>query len=88
MANTYTQLYIHLVFAVKYRDAVIDKSWRENLYQYIIGMIEQRGHKVYAIGGVADHIHILVSMSPTQSVSNLVQEVKRGSSLWIKEKRY
>ena len=88
MANTYTQLYIHLVFAVKYRDAVIDKSWRENLYQYIIGMIELRGHKVYAIGGVADHIHILVSMSPTQSVSNLVQEVKRGSSLWIKEKRY
>ena len=88
MANTYTQLYIHLVFAVKYRDAVIDKSWRQELYQYIIGMMENRGHRVYAVGGIADHIHILVSMSPAQSVSNLVQEVKRASSIWITKKRY
>ena len=88
MANTYTQLYIHLVFAVKYRDAVIDKAWRQELYQYIIAVIAHRGHKVYAIGGVSDHIHILVSMSPAQSVSNLAQEVKRASSIWIKEKGY
>ena len=61
MANTYNQIYIHLVFAVKYRDAVIDKSWRQELYHYIIGVIEKRGHKVYAIVGMSDHIHILVS---------------------------
>ena len=86
MANTYNQIYIHLVFAVKYRDSVIHKSWRHELYQYIIGLIEHRGHKVYAIGGMSDHIHILVSLSPKQAISELVQEVKRASSLWIKEK--
>lgn len=87
MANTYNQIYIHLVFAVKYRDAVIDKSWRQELYQYIIGVIANRGHKVYAIGGMSDHIHILVSLSPKQAISELVLEVKRASSLWIKEKQ-
>ena len=87
MANTYTQLYIHLVFAVKYRDASLDKSWRPRLYQYMIGLIEHRGHKVYAIGGIYDHVHILVSMAPKQSVSELVEEVKRASTFWIKENR-
>lgn len=87
MSNTYNQIYIQLVFAVKYRDAVIAKSWRQELYQYVIGLIEHRGHKVYAIGGMSDHIHILVSLSPKQAISDLVQEVKRASSLWIKEKR-
>ena len=88
MANTYSQLFIHLVFAVKYRAAVIDKSWKQELYQYIIGLINNRGHKVYAIGGVSDHIHILVSLNPSQSISDLVQNVKRASTLWIKEKGF
>lgn len=88
MANTYNQIYIHLVFAVKYRDALIDKLWRQELYQYIIGVIANRGHKVYAIGGMSDHIHILVSLSPKQAISELVLEVKRASSLWIKEKQF
>ena len=88
MANTYSQIYIHLIFAVKYRDAAIDKSWRQELYQYIIGLIDNRGHKVYAIGGIYDHIHILVSLSPKQSISELVNEVKRASTLWIKEKGF
>ncbi len=88
MANTYSQIYIHLVFAVKYRQAVLAKSWRQELYQYIIGVVEQRNHKVCAIGGVEDHIHILVSMSPEQSISELVRDVKRSSALWIIEKNF
>lgn len=88
MANRYNQIYIHLVFAVKYRDAVIDKSWRQELFQYMIGLIENRKHKVYAIGGMSDHIHILVSLSPKQAISELVLEIKRASSLWIKEKQF
>ena len=88
MANTYNQIYIHLVFAVKYRASVIAKSWRQELYYYITGLIENRGHKVYAVGGMSDHIHILVSLSPKQAISELVLEVKRASSLWIKEKRF
>ena len=86
MANTYTQLFVHLVFAVKNRGCFIAPSWQQELYAYIIGVIENRHHKVYAIGGMRDHIHVFVSMSPTQSVSELVQEVKRASTLWIKER--
>ena len=88
MANTYSQLYIHLVFAVKYRGGFIAESWQQELYQYIVGVIENRSHKVYAIGGMSDHIHILVSLSPKQAISELVLEVKRASSLWIKEKQF
>ena len=88
MTNTYNQIYIHLVFAVKYRASVIDKTWRQELYYYITGLIEKRGHKVYAVGGMSDHIHILVSLSPKQAISELVLEVKRASSLWINEKRF
>lgn len=88
MANTYNQIFIHLVFAVKYRDAIISQSWRQELYNYMTGLIGTRGHKVYAIGGMSDHIHILMSMSPKQSISELVLEVKRASTLWIKEKGY
>ena len=88
MANTYNQIYIHLVFAVKYRDAVISQSWRQELYKYITGLIGNRGHKVYAIGGMSDHIHILISLSPKQSISELVLEIKRASTLWIKDRGY
>ena len=87
MANTYSQIFIHLVFAVKYREGVIGASWRPRLFQYMNGVIQERGHKVYAIGGMSDHVHILVSMSPKQSVSELVLEVKRASSIWINEQR-
>ena len=88
MANTYSRILIHLVFAVKYRKAVLDKSWRQELFQYIIGVIEKRNHKVCAIGGVEDHIHILVSMTSDQSISELVRDVKRSSALWIVEKKF
>lgn len=88
MANTYNQLFIHLVYGVKHREGVIFPSFRQQLYEYTIAIIEKRGHRVYAIGGMQDHVHILVSMSPTQSVSDLVMEVKRGTSLWINQNRF
>ncbi|MBP5189564.1 MAG: IS200/IS605 family transposase [Bacteroidales bacterium] len=88
MANTYNQLYIHLVFAVKYRDASLDKTWRQELFQYMTGLIETRGHKVYAVGGIYDHVHILVSLSPKQAISDLVMEVKRATTLWIKQNHF
>ena len=87
MANTYSQIFIHLVSAVKYRDGVISASWRQRLHQYMVAMVQKRGHKVYAIGGMSDHVHLLVSMSPNQSVSELVLELKRASSVWINEQR-
>ena len=71
---------------MKNRGCFIGPSWQQELYAYLTGVIENRRHKVYAIGGMRDHIHILVSMSPAQSVSELVQETKRASTLWIKER--
>jgi REP element-mobilizing transposase RayT len=87
MANTYTQLYIHFVFAVKERYSLISKKWRDELFKYISGIIKEQGHKIYAINGMPDHIHILVSMNPKQSPSDLMMHVKKNSSAWINSRR-
>ena len=85
MANTYTQLYIHFVFAVQNRLSLIDPKWEENLYGYITGVVEQRKHKMMVIKGVPDHVHAFVSMHPNETVSDLMYHVKRSSSLWIND---
>ena len=86
MANTYTQIYIHYVFAVQNRIGLIQNRWRDELYKYMTGTIANKGHKLLQIGGMSDHIHALVSMSPKQSPSDLMADVKRSSSLWINNK--
>lgn len=88
MANTYTQVHIHFVFSVKYREGVIGASWKEELYKYISGIIKANKHKLLAINGMPDHVHILIGMRPTQSVSDLMQDVKGNSSKWINEKKF
>jgi len=87
MANTFTQIHIHAVFAVQNRMSLINQSWQERLYKYIIAIIQKHGHKVLAIGGMPDHIHILFGFRPTQTLSALVQEVKRDSSEWVNKER-
>ena len=87
MANTYTQLYIHFVFAVKDRASLIMPNWQSELYRYMNGIIEQQGHKPFAINGISDHVHILVSMNPKQTPSDLTFHIKRSSTLWINEKK-
>ena len=86
MSNTYTKIHLHLVFAVKYRQALINRAWQHELYKYITGIIQRQGHKVLAINGVPDHIHILAGVRPNQSVSDLMQDVKGDSSKWINQK--
>ena len=83
--STYTQIQIQAVFAVKYRETVIDKNWKERLYRYIISIIQESGHKVLAIGGIEDHVHIFFGFRPKQSLSSLMLEVKRDSSKWINQ---
>ena len=83
--NTYTQIHIQLVFAVKYRQALIQKEWKDDLYKYITGIIQNRKHKLLSINGMPDHIHVLIGLRPNQSISELVQEVKSISSKWINE---
>jgi REP element-mobilizing transposase RayT len=88
MSNTYTQIHIHTVFAVKNRDSLISIEWRDRLYQYIISIINDQGHKALAVGGTANHVHILLGLRPTQSLSSLIQKVKQGTSEWINKKRF
>ena len=88
MANTYTQLHFQTVFAVQNRVSLISKAWREELYQYITGIVQKNGHKMLAVGGMPDHVHLLFGMRPTQSLSDLMQDVKGGSSEWINKKRF
>jgi putative transposase len=88
MANTYSQIYIHLVFAVKGRENVIDKSFKNELYKYICGIVTNKKQKVFSINGVADHIHILVSIGPDYSISNLVKDIKVNSTKWINERKF
>ena len=88
MPNTYTQLHIQFVFAVKYRRALIHKAWKDELHKYITGIFQQNDHKMLQINSMPDHIHIFIGMRPAQSISSLVQNVKTESSKWIKEKGY
>ena len=88
MANTYTQLYIQFVFAVKYREAMLLTSFKTELHQYIGGIINHNKHKLLAINGMPDHLHVLISMKQSQSMSELMQDIKGSSSKWINEKKF
>jgi REP element-mobilizing transposase RayT len=85
MANTYTQIHIQVIFGVKYRQALIRKEWKNELYKYMTGIVQHYGHKMICINGVEDHIHMLFGFRPTQSLSDLVKQVKQSSSAWINE---
>jgi len=85
MPNTYTQLHIQFVFAVKYRMSLIDNSWKERLLKYITGIFQANNHKMIQINCMPDHIHILIGMRPHQAISALIQNVKTESSKWINQ---
>ncbi len=70
MPNTYTQIHIQAIFAVQNRVSLITDTWKKRLYQYITGIIQNHGHKLLAINGISDHVHILFGMRPTQSLSD------------------
>lgn len=88
MANTYTQIHIHAVFAVQNRNCVIDTKWSDELYRYITGIVQNNNHKLLAINGMPDHVHLLIGLRPTQSISDLMQDIKGNSSRWINEKKF
>jgi len=88
MANTYTQLYVQIVFAVRGRQNLISKRHKEELQQYITGVVQKRGQKLLAINTMPDHIHLFIGFSPTIILSDLVRDVKASSSKFIKEKRW
>jgi putative transposase len=88
MANTYTQLHIQLVFAVKFRACLIQDEWKGRLHRYITGIFQENEHKMLQVNSMPDHIHILIGQRPHQSLSAIVQNVKAESSKWIKENKF
>ena len=88
MSNTYTQLYIQCVFAVKGRNNFIQPAWEEELYKYITAVVQNDRHKMLAINGMPDHIHIFLGLNPAVAISDLVKDIKRASNNWINEKGF
>jgi REP element-mobilizing transposase RayT len=88
MANTYTQIYIHIVFAVEGRQNLIPREQNDELQKFITGIVSTRDQKLIAVNNMPDHLHLLVGLRPDSSLSDLVRDVKAGSSKFIKEKRW
>ena len=86
MADTYTQLYVHIVFAVKGRQSLIPKQHKEALHQYITRIITNKKQTVIRINSMPDHVHILVGMTPDIALSDLVRDIKANSSKFINQK--
>ena len=88
MSNSFTQIHIQYVFAVKYRASLIHASWKDELHKFITGICRENGHKMLQLNSMPDHIHIFLGMRPTQSISSLIQNIKSGSSNWINDRKF
>jgi putative transposase len=88
MANTYSQIYIQIVFAVKGRENLISKENREELHKFITGIVSNRDQKLLAIFAMPDHVHIFLGMKPSISISDLVRDIKAGSSKFINDSKW
>src|SRR5271155_2757534 len=88
MANTYTQIYIHAVFAVEGRQNLIESRNNNELQKYITGIVSRQKQKLIAINNMPDHLHVLVGLKPELSLSDLVRDVKANSSKFINELRW
>jgi putative transposase len=88
MANTYTQIYIHVIFAVTGRQNLIDEQHNEELQKYITGIISGQNQKLIAINNMPDHLHLLIGLKSDLSLSELIRDVKANSSRFINERRW
>ena len=88
MANTFSQSYFHLVFAIKNRDALIKIEWKDELEMYTTGIVRNHKHKLLAIGSMPDHIHIFIGYSLSNLIPDLVEDIKTSSNSWIRQKKY
>jgi len=85
MADTYRKVYLHIVFAVKNRDALLGKAWRHRLFEYISKSLTARGHYALAVNGYVDHVHLFFNYSCEELISDLVREIKKSSNKFINE---
>ena len=88
MPGTFSQVYIQVVFAVKGRENLIAKSWKDELHKYIAGIIKDKEQKSIIVNGMPDHIHAFIGLKPSMAISDLVRDIKAGSSNFISENKW
>ena len=85
--GTFTQFYIQLVFAVKNREAPLHNKIRSRVFEYMSGIISEMKHKSIIVNGISNHVHILIGLNPSKSVSDTVHDIKRSSTLFINKEK-
>ncbi len=88
MPGTFSQIYIQVVFAVKARENLLQKPWRDDVFKYIAGIIKEKGHKPIIVNGVTDHVHLFIGFRPAMALSDLVRDIKNNTSNFINDKKY
>ncbi len=88
MPGTYSQIYIQIVFAVKGRENLLSKTWREELFKYISGIITHKGQKSIIVNGAADHVHVFLGLKPSMAISDLARDIKNNSSNFINKNKW
>lgn len=87
MAGTFSQIYIQVVFAVKGRENLLQKSWRDEVFKYISGIIKEKGQKPIIVNGVEDHVHLFIGLKPSMCLSDLVRDIKNNTTNFINDKK-
>lgn len=88
MPGTFSQIYIQYVFAVKGRQNLLQKPWRDDVFKYISGIIKAKNQKPIIVNGVADHVHVFTGLKPSMNISELVRDIKNNSSNFINENNF
>lgn len=87
MPSTHTSLHYHLIFSTKHREPTLSREWRDELHSYLGGIVRGLNAHPEGVGGVADHVHLLVSLKPTTCLSDFMRELKKSSSSWVRESK-
>jgi REP element-mobilizing transposase RayT len=88
MAGTFSQIYIQYVFAVKGRENLLQKEWKELAFRYIAGIVKGKNQKSIIVNGNSDHVHVFVGLKPSMKISDLVRDIKNNSSNFINEQKW
>lgn len=88
MAGIFSQIYIQYVFAVKGRENLLQKPWRDEVFKYMVGIIKEKSQKAIIVNGVAYHVHVFVGLKPSMNISDLIRDIKNNSSKFINEQRF
>ena len=88
MPGTFSQIYIQVVFAVKRRENLLQKPWRDEVFKYMAGIIKEKNQKPIIVNGVTDHVHLFIGLKPVMSLSDLVRDVKINTTNFINDRKF